>query len=103
MHHLKTVLRLLISITIGMHIAACSKTVHWEEQVLLNTGQTIWVERTVIYSRRDGAGNPLDVAYRPEKDQAIKRSSFSGVEIPLRTEERLGLWFLRLRLTDSQH
>lgn len=53
-------------------LSACSKTVQWEEEVPLNTGETIWVKRTVIYSPQGGAGNPLDMAYRPEKDQAIE-------------------------------
>ena len=48
-------------------MAACSKTVQWDEEVPLNTGQTIWVKRTVVYTRQGGAGNPFDVAYRPDE------------------------------------
>lgn len=47
-------------------LTACSKTVQWEEEVPLNTGEVIWVKRTVEYSLQGGAGNPLDIAYRPE-------------------------------------
>ena len=45
------------------------RSVSWEEEVLLNTGQTIWVKRTVVYSQQGGAGNPLDVMYRPKSHQ----------------------------------
>jgi hypothetical protein len=47
-------------------LAACSRTVQWEEEVPLNTGEVIWVTRTVDYALKGGAGNPLDFAYRPE-------------------------------------
>jgi len=45
-------------------LCACSKTRSWEEEVLLNTGETIWVQRTAEYSYQAGAGNPFDMAYR---------------------------------------
>ena len=47
-------------------LSACSKTVQWEEEVPLNTGETIWVKKTLSYSIKGGAGNPLDMAYRPD-------------------------------------
>jgi hypothetical protein len=47
-------------------LTACSRTVTWEEEVLLNTGETIWVKRTAKYSYQGGAGNPFDMAYRPD-------------------------------------
>jgi hypothetical protein len=53
-------------------LAGCSKTVQWEEEVPLNTGETIWVKRSVEYSLQGGAGNPLDLAYRPVRDQTIE-------------------------------
>ena len=62
-HHL---LRTLLMMFVSLQLVACSKTVQWEEEVPLNTGETIWVKRTVNYTLQGGAGNPLDVAYRPE-------------------------------------
>jgi len=53
-------------------LTGCSKTVQWEEEVPLNTGETIWVKRSVEYVLQGGAGNPLDMAYRPERNQAIE-------------------------------
>lgn len=55
-------------------LTACSKTVQWEEEVPLNTGEVIWVKRTVVYSSQGGAGNPLDIQYRPERDYKIEFS-----------------------------
>lgn len=71
---MKVLKRFSIILVFGVSVllSACSKTVQWEEEVPLNTGETIWVKRTVVYSSHGGAGNPLDMAYRPEKDQAIE-------------------------------
>jgi hypothetical protein len=67
----KPLLRQLLALIAATQLTACSKTVQWQEEVPLNTGDTIWVKRTVVYSAQGGAGNPGDIAYRPEKDQAI--------------------------------
>lgn len=71
---MKVLKRFSIILAFGASVllSACSKTVQWEEEVLLNTGQTIWVKRTVVYSRQGGAGNPLDVKYRPDKNTLIE-------------------------------
>lgn len=47
-------------------LSARSKTVTWEEEVPLNTGEVIWVKRTVTYKLQGASGNPLDIAYRPD-------------------------------------
>jgi hypothetical protein len=52
-------------------LTACSKTVQWEEEVPLNTGETIWVKREVIYKYKGAGGNPLDMAYRPDWTEEI--------------------------------
>ncbi len=72
MNPLKKPLHMALLVLAALQLAACSKTVQWEEEVPLNTGETIWVKRTVVYSAQGGAGNPLDMAYRPEKDQSIE-------------------------------
>lgn len=48
------------------------KTVEWEEEVPLNTGETIWVTRTVTYSLKGDAGNPLDIGYRPDRVEKLQ-------------------------------
>lgn len=46
-------------------LTACSKTVQWEEEVPLNTGETIWVKRTDTFERRSEPGNPLQFGWWP--------------------------------------
>lgn len=52
-------------------LVGCSKTVQWEEEVPLNTGETIWVKRSVRYVLSGASGNPLDIAYRPEQIEQL--------------------------------
>jgi hypothetical protein len=59
--------------------AACSKTVQWEEEVPLNTGETIWVKRSMPWVYKGGAGNPFDMAMRATGEQTI-RFKYSGKE-----------------------
>ena len=47
-------------------LGACSKTVTWEEEVPLNTGEVIWVKRSINYKLKGASGNPLDIAYQPD-------------------------------------
>ena len=72
MNIFKRPLQIVLAAIAVLQLTACSKTVQWEEEVPLNSGETIWVKRTVVYSAQGGAGNPLDMAYRPEKDQSIE-------------------------------
>lgn len=68
----KKPLQVLLAMAVALQVAACSKTVQWEEEVPLNTGETIWVKRTLNYSLGGGAGNPLDIAYRPDWVQQLE-------------------------------
>ena len=68
---MKNLLKIMLAGVAMAHLAACSKTVQWEEEVPLNTGEVIWVKRTVEYTMQGGAGNPFDMAYRPPPDQSI--------------------------------
>jgi hypothetical protein len=52
-------------------LSACSKTVQWEEEVPLNTGDVIWVSRTVEYKLQGTGGNPLDLGYWPSWTEEI--------------------------------
>jgi hypothetical protein len=69
---MKTYLKVILMSAVLCQFAACSKTVQWEEEVPLNTGEVIWVKRTVEYTKQGGAGNPFDVAYRPGLDEKIE-------------------------------
>lgn len=52
-------------------LTACSKTVQWEEEVSLNTGDVIWVKREVVYKLQGTGGNPLDMGYWPSWTEEI--------------------------------
>lgn len=71
-------------------LTACSKTVRWEEEVPLNTGETIWVRRVVDYSVIGGAGNPFDLAYRPQRDETTE-FNWNGREYRYRGDARIML------------
>ena len=52
-------------------LSACSKTVQWEEEVPLNTGETIWVKRSVVYSLQGESGNPMNIGYGQNKTETL--------------------------------
>lgn len=52
-------------------LTACSKTVQWEEEVPLNTGDVIWVKREVVYKLQGTGGNPMDLGYWPSWTEEI--------------------------------
>ena len=53
-------------------LGACSKTVQWEEEVPLNTGETIWVKRELTYAIQGAHANPLDLGFRAKPNQTFK-------------------------------
>ena len=78
MNCFKKPLQMLLAVIAAMQLTACSKTVQWEEEVPLNTGETIWVKRTVEYTYQGGAGNPFDMAYRPKRGSYVSEFSWRG-------------------------
>ncbi len=71
-------------------LSACSRTVTWEEEVPLNTGETIWIQREMPWEMRGSVGNPFDIAMRPTRDQTI---SFTYRGVAYRYEGRANvLW-----------
>lgn len=71
MSRFKKPLRMLLALVAATQLAACSKTVQWEEEVPLNTGETIWVKRTVVYSLKGAGGNPFDIGYGQDKTETL--------------------------------
>lgn len=49
-----------------VQLTGCAKNVKWEEEVLLNTGETIVVSKEVRYTIKGQPGNPLDLGYLPD-------------------------------------
>jgi hypothetical protein len=74
-----TFVRLIALLLAFPLLAACSKTVQWEEEVPLNTGETIWVKRSMPWVYKGGFGNPFDMAMRPTMEQTM-RFTYSGKE-----------------------
>lgn len=59
-----TLTRPVAALLLALLLVGCSKTVRWEEEVPLNTGEVIWVKRSATYSIKGAAGNPMDIGYR---------------------------------------
>lgn len=72
--------KLVVAGLVMTALTACSKTVKWEEEVLLNTGDTILLKRSMGYSVQGGAGNPFDVKLRPDDSTSTMRFSWRGKE-----------------------
>lgn len=64
-------LGLAFAAAVGL-VAGCTKTREWEEEVLLNTGEIIWVKRVAKYSYQGGLGNPLDMDFRLEGSPTLE-------------------------------
>lgn len=57
---------------LALVLSACSRTVTWEEEVPLNTGETIWIEREMKWAMLGAMGNPFDIGLRPTREQVIR-------------------------------
>jgi hypothetical protein len=71
LHRARRPAQMVLWCVLALHLAACSRTVEWQEEVPLNTGETIWVKRKVVYSLQGASGNPLDIGYRPNKTETL--------------------------------
>lgn len=71
MNRLKKTLQLLLAGIAALQLTACSKTVQWEEEVPLNTGEVIWVKRKVVYRLQGEGGNPMNVGYAPDYTETL--------------------------------
>lgn len=72
MTHLKTLLRIAMAAFAAAQLVACSKAVQWEEEVLLNTGETIVVHRSGTYTYKARPGNPFDYGWGPDWRSTIE-------------------------------
>jgi hypothetical protein len=69
---------------LALLVGACAfslrdRTVSWEEEVPLNTGETIWVKRSMPWVYKGGMGNPFDMDFRASGKQTI-RFTYAGKE-----------------------
>lgn len=65
MNHIKKPLRLLLAGIAALQLTACSKTVQWEEEVPLNSGETIVVKRSGTYTYRCEFAHGTGCGYGP--------------------------------------
>ncbi len=63
--------RIVLAVFAVLQLTGCSKTVQWEEEVPLNTGETIWVNRSDTYEKVSGYANPLERVWGIKK-RALK-------------------------------
>jgi hypothetical protein len=80
MSPLKKPLQVMLLALASTQLTGCSRTVEWEEVVPLNTGETIWVHRSMPWVYKGGFGNPFDMAMLPKREQTI-RFKYVGVLI----------------------
>jgi hypothetical protein len=59
-------MQILLAVFATLQLTACARNVTWEEEVLLNTGETIWVTKEVHYTVKGQSGNPADLGYLPD-------------------------------------
>jgi hypothetical protein len=71
--------RTAVGLLLAFALAGCTRTITWEEEVPLNTGETIWIERSMPWELKGGFGNPFDIAMRPTREQTI-RFTYAGKE-----------------------
>ena len=72
MNHLKKLLQIFLIVVVALQLCACSRTVEWEEEVPLNTGETILVKRSGSYEFGSESGNPLKFGYNPNWRSTIE-------------------------------
>lgn len=85
-------LGLAFAAAVGL-VAGCTKTREWEEEVLLNTGEIIWVKRVAKYSYQGARGNPLDMDFRLEGSPTLE---FTYDKRKYSVRERGGLMVLAI-------
>lgn len=66
MNRLRKSLQILLTAMAALQLTACAKNVQWEEEVLLNTGETILITKEVRYTIKGQPGNPADLGYLPD-------------------------------------
>ena len=71
---IKRLIQVLFAVIVGPQMTACdkAKTVTWEEEVSLNTGETIVVRRSGTYTFKSEPGNPLKFDYLPDWRSTIE-------------------------------
>lgn len=82
--------RVGLAILVGLApLAGCTKSVAWDEEVVLNTGDVLLVHRTIPYAIAGAPGNPLDIGWVTRPGATLefawkgRHYTFSGHDGPL--------------------
>lgn len=89
MNYLHNPLRILLMMLVALQLTACSKTVQWEEEVPLITGETIWVKRSDSYVKGGEPGNPLKMTWGIDK--RAYEFSWQGQHYNYQTDAKVSL------------
>jgi hypothetical protein len=78
-------------VVFGLLLAGCTRPVKitWQEEVLLNTGETLLIERSIVWAQTGSYGAPT-TAMNPTSDQTLK-FSYKGTQYEF-TENLLYGW-----------
>lgn len=74
MRFVRKMMQILLTVGAAIQLLACARTMQWEEEVLLNTGETITIYKEVRYSIKGQPGNPADLGYLPD---SVETTSFT--------------------------
>lgn len=72
MNRFKKPIRILLAVIATLQLSACSRTVRWEEEVPLNTGETIVVKRGGSYTYRCEFAVGAGCGYDPDRRSTIE-------------------------------
>jgi len=89
MHKFNLSLRILLSMLAALALTACSKTVQWEEEVPLNTGEVIWVKRTDTFAKEMEGGGNMGITWG--LDKRAYEFSWQGKHYTYQTEPKVSL------------
>lgn len=63
---------IVVAVLLCINFFILTKTKSWDEEVLLNTGEVIWIKRSQTFNYGSAGDNPFKFGYYPERDEEIK-------------------------------
>jgi hypothetical protein len=83
-------MRVLLAAMAMLLLAGCTRSVEWQEEVPLNTGETIWVERQGSYRFGSKSASPLEFGFNAERVKKLQ-FDYRGKRYAYATESSLQL------------
>jgi len=63
MQHLDKYLNIFLAVLATTQLSSCSKSIRWQEEVPVNTGEVIIMNREDVFVRRSAPGNPFEMGW----------------------------------------